>query len=477
MNPRPSVSLPAGISPKPHTGLAIAFFLTAGLAAHALDETPAPSPAVAPTAAQAPDGTVPGRRHPYALSGKYTVASETRTEGPLSIASDQPDVSAVFVTDGGNLTLTTPAIATTGGTSDQENSSCFGLNAAVLAANGGHIAIDGGTIATSGTGANAAFATGTGSTIALSNLRIEASGDSGHGVMVSAGGSIALQNVGVRTTGAHGAAVSTDRGGGTITATGGTLTTGGPASPAIYSTGAITIAGAKLKAASSEAAVIEGSNSITLKNSTLVGGQLCGAMIYQSFSGDARGQHGAFTMEGGSFSALDGPLFFVNNTHGTINLKGVSLEVSSGVLVNASAGRWGHKGRNGGHVVLFATHQLLVGDLRCDDISSIAVTLRQNSMLVGRIDTASLTLDATSTWEVVGDSTLAGLVLPAYAVSKDSISCIVGNGHTVGYDSGNPTNRWLGGKTYALAEGGQLVPLSQPLFKKRAEKSSAKSRE
>lgn len=456
--PPPSVPLPAGISPKPHTGLAIALFLTSGLAAHALVVPPAPSPAVAPNAAQSPGDTAPGGRPPYALSGKYTVASETRTEGPLTIASDQTDVSAVLVTGGGNLTLNTPAIATTGGTSDLENGSFFGLNAAVLAANGGHIAIDGGTIA-------------------LSNLRIEATGDAGHGIMVSAGGSIALQNVGIRTTGAHSAAVSIDRGGGTITATGGTLTTGGPASPAIYSTGAITIAGAKLKATGSEAAVIEGSNSITLKNSTLVGGQLCGAMIYQSFSGDARGQHGAFTMEGGSFSALDGPLFFVNSTHGTINLKGVSLEVSSGVLVNASAGRWGHKGRNGAHVVLFATHQLLVGDLRCDDISSIAVTLRQNSMLVGRIDTASRTLDATSTREVVGDSTLAGLVLPASAVSKDSISCIVGNGHTVGYDSGNPTNRWLGGKTYALAEGGQLVPLSQPLFKRRAEKPSTKSRE
>ena len=51
-------------------------------------------------------------------------------------------------------------------------------------------------------------------------------------------------------------------------------------------------------------------------------------------------------------------------------------------------------------------------------------------------------------------------------MSKGTISSIVGNGHTIGYDAGDPLNRWLGGTTYALAGGGHLVPIERPLFKK-----------
>jgi hypothetical protein len=65
-------------------------------------------------------------------------------------------------------------------------------------------------------------------------------------------------------------------------------------------------------ATGSEGAVIEGRNSIKLKDCDMSGAKKCGVMIYQSFSGDAEGREGSFSMDGGSLSTTDGPPFFVN---------------------------------------------------------------------------------------------------------------------------------------------------------------------
>ena len=98
-----------------------------------------------------------------------------------------------------------------------------------------------------------------------------------------------------------------------------------------------------------------------------------GVMIYQSFSGDAQGARGVFTMTGGSLAntAATGPLFYVNNSTGVIMLKGVKVTATSGALVDASANsRWGNSGPNGGNVILTADGQNLSGDMTADKIST-----------------------------------------------------------------------------------------------------------
>ena len=68
--------------------------------------------------------------------------------------------------------------------------------------------------------------------------------------------------------------------------------------------------------------MIEGANTIDLNNSTLTSSvaDKWGVMIYQSFSGDAEGSEGTFTMTGGSLVyTANGPLFYVTNSTGIIN--------------------------------------------------------------------------------------------------------------------------------------------------------------
>ena len=324
------------------------------------------------------------------------------------------------------------------------------------------------TVTTSGKGANGVFATDTGSSIDLKNVTIQASADGAHGVMATDGGSLTLNNVDITTSGGSSSAIATDRGGGTITVQGGRVRTSGGNSAGIYSTGTITVTNGTFIATGAEAAVIEGANSITLTDTSLSSSKAgkWGVMIYQSMSGDAQGTQGLFTMSGGALtdSATDGPLFYVTNSTGVINLKGVKAQAASGTLVKAASGYWGSSGFNGGTVLLTADGQTLNGNLVADALSSITVNLKNGSALTGAINAAktakeaNLTLDASSSWTVTADSYLSSLS-DAAGISGSTFTNIRGNGHTVYYDASLAASRSLGGKTYDLFGGGTLKPL------------------
>ena len=393
-------------------------------------------------------------------TGAYTLSGGSATKSGVTITAAAKDESGVLVKKSGRLTLANVIVSTTGRSSSSDSSSFYGLDSGVLAFTGSSITETGGSVTTTGDGANAVFAYGSGSSITISGTGIKATGQYAHGIMASGGGAITAMDLTVQTAGASSAAVATDRGGGTIKVVGGTYRTSGGNAPGIYSTGTITASGATFVATGAEAAVIEGSNSIAVSNSALTGSTNRGVMIYQSFSGDAKGSTGSFSETGGSLTALSGPLFYVTNATGKITLSGVKLSATSGVLLNAAAGKQGTSGSNGGNAVLNASKQTLTGSVVVDKISTAVLNLTNGSTLTGAIDSANtakkvtLNLDATSTWTVTGTSYVT--VLSGAKVSGSTITNINGNGHTVYYDASS--NSTLGGKTCTLAGGGTLKP-------------------
>jgi len=320
--------------------------------------------------------------------------------------------------------------------------------------------MNGGGVTTTGDGANGIFAYGSGTTVTLSGTRISATGRYAHGIMASGGGTIKATNVTASTTNSNGAVIATDRGGGTITVSGGSYSTSGTDSPGIYSTGRISVTGATVKATGAEAAVIEGSNSVSLTRTALSGAKKWGVMIYQSFSGDAQGSTGTWTQTGGSLSAAEGPLFHVTNATGVITLHSVNTSATSGVLLKAASNKWGTSGANGGKATLVAIAQKLSGSVIVDKISTATLRLTNGSAWTGAIDTAhtaksaTVSLDSTSTWTVTATSHLSSLT--GLTVSGSKVTNIVGNGHTVYYDQSANSN--LAGKTYTLTGGGTLQP-------------------
>ena len=433
---------------------------------------PADRGAPPPGLGQKPDGPPPGPPPGGGACGGPGGAQRAQLGGAFAVdkpviplqtnkhyASHTSDISAVYVNGAGRLHLVNPDIEKSGDSSSRDNSSFYGLNAAVLIAHGGVLSIKNGHIRSDGVGANAVSSVGEKSFAELAGSTIVASGNGAHGVDVSGGGAILLRNVVIETSGASAAAVATDRGGGTVTVVGGRFSASGYRSPGIYSTGTIRVRDAEIHAAGAEAAVIEGSNSIEISNSALTADKSWGVMLYQSFSGDAKGQHSRFTQHGGSLRAAEGPLFYVNNATGEITLDGVAVNVRAGIIVRAAADQWGVKGHNAGHAILTVRHQHLPGDLVAQDGGSVVASLNEGSVLIGRTQNASLAFDAGSRWDVTGNSGVEALTIEGESVA-DKLNHIRSNGHQVTYDVRLPENGWLGGKSWPLEGGGGLHPVA-----------------
>ena len=67
----------------------------------------------------------------------------------------------------------------------------------------------------------------------------------------------------------------------------------------------------------------------------------------------------------------------------------------------------------------------------------------------------TVSLDSTSKWVVTGTSYIS-VLKDTTGISGTTITNVLGNGHVVHYSSAD--NPSLGGKTYTLAGGGELVP-------------------
>ena len=104
----------------------------------------------------------------------------------------------------------------------------------------------------------------------------------------------------------------------------------------------------------------------------------------------------------------------MTNVTTTISLTGVAFHPAddSSVFLSASADAWGNSGSNGGHVTLNLASQEIAGDLTADALSSLHISLTENSSLTGAVNSANasqdvtVTLDGTSVWTLTGDSYL-----------------------------------------------------------------------
>lgn len=327
--------------------------------------------------------------------------------------------------DGATVRLDGITVEKTGGeSSNTENGDFYGQNAGLLALNGATVSIDNATVNTTAVNGNGVFSYGEGTTVNISNSTIRTTNNNSGGIQTTGGGTMNATNLDVQTEGNSAAAIRSDRGGGNVTVTGGSYVTNGTGSPAIYSTANIGVSDATLNANNSEAVVVEGKNSVSLTNCNLTGNMTgtyqegeenihC-VMIYQSMSGDAALGDASFTMNGGSLTSKNGDLFYVTNTNCDITLSDVSLTLANDNLLtvagNDSSRGWGTKGSNGGTVNFVAESQTMEGNIICDSISTLNMTMKDGTNFKGTINstgaagTVSVTIDADSTWALTGDS-------------------------------------------------------------------------
>ena len=315
------------------------------------------------------------------------------------------------------------------GDADGDEADFYGENSAVFATDGAMLDITDSLIEMNGRHANAVFSYGEGTTVNISDSVIETQGDCSGGLMTTGGGTMNARNLTINTSGRSSAAIRSDRGGGTVSVSEGFYKTTGVGSPVIYSTADITVSDAYMESTASEGIVIEGKNSVTLNNATLIADNNMknsdksdsynGVMIYQSMSGDADVGTSSFTANGGSITNKNGDIFFVNNTATEISLSGVEItnEDAEGVFLRAAAAGWGSEGSNGGKVNMNASGQVISGDVVVDDISALNLYLKDKSAFTGAINTDGqsgdvyVEIENGSTWKLTADSYISGLTV------------------------------------------------------------------
>lgn len=337
------------------------------------------------------------------LSGAYVVDGIDAVIDGGEWNSSETDQNVFLVINGGSLILKNAALTKTGdaGKNDSTRKSdvsddynFYGINSVILTVGEGSKAtIENCTIKSDCSGANAIFSLDE-ANVEVSNVSISTTGNSSRGVYATYGGTITADHLDITTTGAHCAPIATDRGGGYVTVKNSKLNSSGDGSPNVYSTGEIVVENCTGISTGSQAAVIEGKNSITMINCnfTVSGSGNNGVMLYQSMSGDAADSDATasvstLTMTNTTITSdLDGPMFYITNTSSVINLNGGNtLTAKSGDLVSAGTGRWGKDGSNGGKLTLNLSGESYSDTITADDISSVTVNLSDGAEFTGNI--------------------------------------------------------------------------------------------
>ena len=351
-----------------------------------------------------------------------TVSNET-------IESTGTDENAALISSGANVTLDNDTITRTSADSQGgDNSSFYGVGAAVLATDGTAYVKDG-SVTTDAAGGAGLFAYGDG-TVYASGTIVKTTQDTSGGVHVAGGGTLYGWDLDVETNGESSAAIRSDRGGGTMVIDGGNYVSNGVGSPAIYSTADIAVSNATLTANGSEAICIEGLNSIHLYDCDLTGNMsdldqndnTWTVILYQSMSGDSEVGNSTFQMDGGSLTSENGGVFYTTNTESTITLNNVDINYNDEnefflqCTGNTNQRGWGQSGANGADCHFTGISQDMQGNVIWDSISDLDFYLTDGSSLTGAVvddesyageggeGYCNVYVSADSTWTVTGDS-------------------------------------------------------------------------
>ncbi|MCR4824188.1 MAG: Ig-like domain-containing protein [Bacteroidales bacterium] len=361
----------------------------------------------------------------------YSQSSGNNSVSGKTYVSSASDENAVKVS-GGNFTMNDCTLKKTGGdTSDNDGSSFYGINSAILSTGSGTVTMKGGTITTNAKGANGVVAYQ--GTVNISDVTINCSKSVSRGIHATGGGTINASNLNITTNSETSSLIATDRGGGTVTVNGGTYTAKGKKSAVCYSTGTITVTGITGSSALGPMCVIEGSNEIIVKNSTLSsGGESRGILLHQSGSGDAEGTNGSISVTGGklTYTVADKPFIEVTTSMtGTVNLTDVDLDIQSGILLSADYTKHGNNTVAYLNLLSESTHSYS-GNILVDDTGTATVTVGSGVSWKGAYDTGntgkSTTVVVKGTWTLTGNSNVDSVTVAEGGVINK-------NGYTLTY--------------------------------------------
>ncbi len=406
---------------------------------------------------EAPSGGGPGGQSTgvdsYTAVTEFTLDDESTDETYTSTGTDENAI----LNQGVEVILNNPTVTRTSEDSTGgDNSSFYGVGAAILGTSGTTY-VNGGSVTTDSAGGAGIFSYGDNVTYAQ-GVTINTTQDTSGGLHAAGGGTLYAWGCDVTTNGESSAAIRSDRGGGTMVVDGGTYTSNGTGSPAVYCTADITVNDATLNATGSEGICIEGLNSLRIFDSDLTCNMpdneqnetTWSVILYQSMSGDSEEGNSTFEMVGGSITSENGGIFYTTNTESTFYLNDVTItscddsEYFLRATGNTNARGWGSTGSNGAQCNFTADTQAMSGDVVWDSVSTLDFYMTNGSSLTGAVvddesaageggdGYCNMYISDDSTWTVTGDSTLTNLYNEGTIVDGDGKTVsIVGTDGTV----------------------------------------------
>lgn len=370
-------------------------------------------------------------------SGTKTANGSNETVENTTVKATAADTNALLAEDGGTLTASKITAVKAGDSTNADNTNFYGTNAISLTVGEKSTTVlDDSTLQSDAEGANAIFATDSG-TVLTKDIKITTSADNSRALDATYNGTIIAGDLTASTQGNHSATIATDRGGGNISVDEAELSTAGSGSPLIYSTGNIQVHDVTGTASGSQIAGMEGMNTILISDSKLsstITGKTAsdpvanGIIIYQSTSGDAE----ASTGERATFQAVDstlsskieeGAMFYTTNTSADIVLEKTKLDFDSSkaALLTAAgnnSNNWGQQGSNGANITFTGREETLSGDVNVDSISSVTMNLLDTTSWTGAVNldadgdatgTMIVNIDGSSTWNITKNTTISEL--------------------------------------------------------------------
>lgn len=356
-----------------------------------------------------------------------------------TITTNGADTATVGGADGARATDVGSSITLSGTSVTTTNINAAGLHATT----GGGIAATDVTVATQGQNAHGVQAQDAGSAIALTRVAITAAGDAAAGIRASNAGDVQVTGGSVATVGntAHGIAAIN---GGTLTTSGTAVAVSGAGSAPIYLAGSapstISVTGGSLSATNGAIVLAEGgTGTVSISGGTAITPTVMnGRPLLAHVAEDGIGTPSKLALNVTGIPALTGDVLVDPSTL-TYNLSNSNW---TGNLVLSGPGNTASANLN--------TSQW-TGDLLADVGNTADVALARGSLWTGLARNATdVAIDASSAWNVTGDSNATGIVSNAgliqFMARPGAYSTL-----TVGHYTGSAGSR-IGFNTYLGAD-------------------------
>ncbi|KAH6989296.1 hypothetical protein BKA56DRAFT_710686 [Ilyonectria sp. MPI-CAGE-AT-0026] len=408
---------------------------------------------------------------PRDLATAYSFKKGSKLVEHKEFSTDKNDTCVVVVSKGAHLTASHVDIVKSGYSSNLNEASFYGFNAALNVANDSSATLEHVNITVHNGAANV-YAYGTGTVVKLNHAWLYSSGPVSHGLYASGNGTIIGRNIKHFSGGTRSSAFSGDSPAGYVYVYDSVSHTAGVGSATYYALGTIYAENVISHSDNGPVVFSDGTQNATLVNCDATAGLLGGVAM---FSSSQRRSGAKLKLKDSKITTLGKtmPGLWFGNLIVDVLIDNSQINHTSGVLVSANYSQitqefnhYADYTENSNllpaEVTVKVVDSALTGDLVAYNGSSISWALKSYSSWTGAAYSGygaasfDVALDRTSNWTMTKSTTVQNLT-----DTDSTLSNIHSNGHTLYYNASATKSRWLKGRTIKLSGGGHAKPISK----------------